>query len=184
MRSLKKVAPTLFCVLAFFSSARADVPVGAAKAVLQALQKHDMKALAPLVHPVKGVRFSNYGSLEPGDPVFQGSALEDAMRSPLKSFQVVYPGSNEPVALTFSEYFDRFVYDRDFLAAPEITKGRGPSNKPGTAKNDYRAAYPHDRLVECTFPLSAQNWSRLILAFEKYQGDWRLVAIIHDEWTV
>lgn len=155
-----------------------------ARAVVGALARRDMAALALLVHPDKGVRFSNYGQVESGDLVLRASALEEALLDPRKRVRTARDGADEEVAMTFRSYYDRFVYDRDFASARRVSTGGAISADPDAGHRNFREAYRADQLVEFYLPPGAKSWERLILAFEKCRDEWVLVGIVHDEWTI
>jgi hypothetical protein len=154
-----------------------------ASAVMHALARRDMVTLASLVHPDKGLRFSNYGQVEPGDLVLRPRALENALHDPRKWVRTTYDGADEEIAMTFRAYYDRFVYDRDF-ASGRVSTGRAISASPDAGRRNFHEAYRAHRLVEFYVPPGAKSWERLILAFEECRGEWVLVGIVHDEWTI
>jgi hypothetical protein len=143
-----------------------------------------MAALSSLVHPDKGVRFSNYGQVEPGDLVVRANGLEKALLDPRKRVRTARDGADAKVAMTFRAYYDRFVYDREFASARRVSTGDAVSADPDAGHRNFREAYRADRLVEFYLPPGAKNWERLILAFEKCREEWVLVGIVHDEWTI
>jgi hypothetical protein len=155
-----------------------------ARAVVGALARRDMAALSSLVHPDRGVRFSNYGQVAPGDLVLRASELEKALLDSRKRVRTAYDGADEGVSMTFRVYYDRFVYDRDFASVRKVSTGSAISTAPDAGRRNFREAYRTEELVEFYLPPGAKNWERLILAFEKCREEWVLVGIIHDEWTI
>ena len=112
--------------------------------------------------------------------------------SSLESDEEVYTwgledGIGEPIRLTGTEYFARYVYNADYAQAPEQALNQVLMQ--GNALENVAAAYPEGRFVEYHFPgldeaLEGFDWCSLKLVFEPWQGDWRLVGIIHSEWTI
>ncbi len=97
-----------------------------------------------------------------------------------------YDGSGLPIDLTPGEYYNRFIYDRDFANPEEISYNRiiGQGN---TINNTFEM-YPEAIIVEYHFSgtpeYAGMDWRSLRLAFEEKDNIWYLVGIIHDEWTI
>ncbi|MGE5560728.1 MAG: hypothetical protein ACM3XN_06700 [Chloroflexota bacterium] len=154
------------------------------------LRDKDMKSLADLVHPDKGVRFSPYGYIhgdDKGDLVFTANQLSGLYADPTVYRWGSYDGSGDPIDLTFERYFVRFVYDRDFATAPKI--GYDEVIGKGNTLINIDQVYPDAVFVEYHFPgtdpqYGGMDWRSLRLIFENKGGVWYLVGIVHDEWTI
>lgn len=159
-----------------------------AKEVVAAMKAKDGPRLAEFVHPERGVRFSPYAFVDVGsDRVL---TRDDVRR--LWEDANVYSwghadGTGEPILLTPARYFERFVMDRDFTSATSVTVDDYPVR--GTTNGNAAAVYPNGTSVEFFLePIAGQgdpafDWRALRLVFESHEGSWRLVAVIHDEWT-
>lgn len=158
-----------------------------AEEVLDALAEEDFTALSRLVHPERGVALTPYSTVSDCDRVLlpqQVAALEEN--------EEVYTwgledGIGEPIRLTGTEYFDRYVYNADYAAAPE--QGVDEVLMQGNALENVLTAYPDDRFVEYHFPSLDESregfdWCSLKVVLAPCQGDWYLVGLIHSEWTV
>ncbi|WP_223811990.1 septum formation initiator family protein [Geobacillus sp. 46C-IIa] len=85
--------------------------LSAALAIVEALKAKDMDRLAMYVHPDKGVRFSPYGHVDiANDVVFAKDELPSLMESSRIYRFGTFDGSGEPIMMTFSDYFQKFVY--------------------------------------------------------------------------
>lgn len=98
-----------------------------------------------------------------------------------------FDGSGEPITLTFSDYFDRFVYNQDFIAAPQI--GYNESVGQGNMIDNWREFYPDGLMVEYHFPgfdpqYGGLDWQSLRLVFQREGEIWHLVGLIHAQWTI
>ncbi|WP_238802979.1 hypothetical protein [Anoxybacillus sp. LAT_26] len=155
--------------------------------VVEALKNKDMNALASYVHSTAGVRFSSYGHVDiQNDLQFSASQLPSLWSSTQVYQWGVYDGSGDPIQFTFQDYFDRFVYDVDF-ANPHMI-GNNVVVGTGNMINNIQQAYPNGSFVEFHFTgfdpqYSGMDWRSLRLVFEQENGQWKLVGIIHDEWT-
>ena len=149
--------------------------------VLQALKTANMPELAGSVHPVKGLRFSPYATVDSKtDVVLTASQLSDALQDPAKRVWGADDGSGAPIRLPFARYYHKFVYDRDFAQAPQVTYN---SENEGNKRAWER--YPNAILVDYHLPETADlPQEHLRLVFEQHQSKWYLSGIIHDGWTI
>ena len=93
-----------------------------AKQVLTVLKGKDYESFAHFIHPVIGVRFSPYGHIDTAaDKVFStGAFLDELSKNPQTTITWgQYDGTGEPIVLTIEAYFNKFVYNADFLNAPQ-----------------------------------------------------------------
>lgn len=162
--------------------------LGASLDVLDALSNEDMTVLSTLVHPTLGVRFTPYGYIDlSNDLVFTSSAIPTLLADTTLYTWGAYDGSGEPINLTTTDYFDAYVYDEDYLNPHMI----GLNNTIGTGNSliNITTVYPTASFVEFHFTgfdpqYGGIDWSSLILAFENVGGDWKLIGIIHNQWTI
>lgn len=165
---------------------QAQVAPLAAQAI-QALKDGDMNSLAALVHPTYGLRFSPYGYVQSEHRVFPSDQLKTLLDDPSTYTWGSYDGSGEPIALTFSDYFQRFVWSQDFSQAAQVSFDQrlGMGN---TIENSHEF-YPGAVVVEYHNPgqdpaFGGMDWQSLRLVFQPDATGWKLVGIIHDEWTI
>lgn len=156
--------------------------------IVSALATGNMVALASFVHPSKDVRFSPYGYVNvDSDLVFTDLEVEMLMNDNTVYHWGSFDGSGLPIEMTFAEYYERFVYDEDYLNAVEksVNQRLGQGN---TLDNSVDV-YPNGTVVEYYFPeidpqYGGMDWRSLRLVLEKEAGQWYIVGIIHDEWTI
>lgn len=161
----------------------------AATTVMRALSRKDMGQLAAWVHPEKGLRFSPYAYVDPKkDLVFTRAEVEGLMEDGTKRVWRTYPGSGEQIEMTFADYYERFVYDADFLQDAEIAVNKGLGQ--GTMINNLNEVYPEAQYDFVEYHIAGidpsvegMDWRSLRLVFEKIGEDRALVGIIHDQWT-
>jgi hypothetical protein len=152
-----------------------------------AFKNKDMTALAALVDPAKGVRFSPYANIQPKDRRYMPNTLKRAFADPQKYLWGHFDGSGLPIEYTFKQYYEKFVYDKDFASAPSISVNQSLAQ--GNTIDNLAEFYPGAVFVEYYFPgfdpqYQGMDWEALRLAFQQDQGQWRLVGIIHDQWTI
>jgi hypothetical protein len=156
--------------------------------ILHALKDNDMKKLASFVHPDKGVRFTPYSYVNTEkDIVVKAAEVPNLLKDTTKRIWGAYDGSGEPIDLTFDQYFKKFIYDVDFLEAPQIVFNEVIQR--GNSINNIKDIYPKATFIEYHFPgfekkYEGMDWRSLRLVFEKKDNIWYLVGIIHDQWTI
>ena len=162
--------------------------IDTALTVVQLLKEKDMEALAKYIHTYKGVRFSPYGNVEEdNNQLFNSSQVASLLDSTQIYTWGSYDGTGDPIDLNFGDYYNKFIYDKDF-ASPHIIGNNVIIGK-GNTVNNISDVYRNGEFIE--FHLTGFNpqfegmdWESLRLVFENDNGSWYLVGIIHDQWTI
>lgn len=158
-----------------------------ASQVVTAFSGHDGSALAALVHPDKGMRFSPSAYVDPENDrvVFRDRITR--LWQDTQVYQWGYAeGSGDPIALTAADYVNRYVADRPYATAGEVLIDSDRTL--GTTVNNAATVYPLGRRVEyLVTPPEGQgdpnDWGALRLVFEPAGDRWYLVGVIHDAWS-
>ncbi|NLY44453.1 MAG: hypothetical protein GX053_00430 [Tissierella sp.] len=156
--------------------------------VLELLKDKDMDDLSDFIHPTKGVRFSPYGYVDVDNhQVF--SAEEVANLKDGTEFYIwgSYDGSGESIELNFNDYYNEFIFDKDF-SNPQII-GNNVTISQGNSLDNISEVYENGHFIELHFKgfdpqYEGMDWASLKLVFETVDGDWYLVGIVHDQWTI
>lgn len=158
---------------------------GRATEAVTALRDKDFAKLAALIHPDKGVRFTPYTFVQARDVVLDAATIRQGTANARTYLWGFSDGKGDPLEWTLERYLARYVYERDYAAAPQILIDNYPQVR-GNKYDNTRAVFPSARTVEYVFPETGPgpNWSGLRLVFEDRGGTWYLVGIIHDEWTI
>ncbi|HLO03082.1 MAG TPA: hypothetical protein VK191_08245 [Symbiobacteriaceae bacterium] len=154
--------------------------------ILPLMKAGDLGALAAYVHPTKGLRFSPYVHSNPTDRLYQTAQLGGAMGDQTVVGWGSFDGSGEPMNLKFQAYWNRFVWDRDFTTSTQIAVDKRQGQ--GNSTDNTAATFPGAHWVEYYTPGTAtyngMDWASLRLVFEQHNGQWYLVAIVRDQWTI
>lgn len=156
--------------------------------VLLALKNKDMESLADFIHPDKGVRFTPYSYVDTKkDLVFNKADIKTLMTDNEKKLWGAFDGTGDPIKMTFAEYYKKFVYDVDFLEAPQIVFNQEIQR--GNSLLNLKEAYPGASNIEYHFDgfdkqYNGMDWRSLRLVFEQKDDKWYLVGIIHEQWTI
>lgn len=157
------------------------------KEILSVIKNENYTKLATYIKD--SIRFSPYGYI---DTVHNKKISVSQLLNYLASNKNekltwgTYDGSGETISLTANEYFQKFVYDVDFINAPNISLNKTLSH--GNSLNNLDAVYKNCVYTELYFPgfdkkYGGMDWRSLKLVFKKDAGKLYLVAIIHDQWT-
>jgi hypothetical protein len=159
-----------------------------AKKVVEILKNKNLQKLSEYVHPSKGVRFSPYATVDPqNDIVFKSNELKGKFNDDTVYTWGRYDGSGKPIELTFTEYYNEFIYDEDFANAENFATNE--LIQTGNSISNIEEVYPDAEFAEFNFSgfedqYEGMDWTSLRLVFEKYQNSWKLIGIIHDQWTI
>jgi hypothetical protein len=156
--------------------------------ILGYIQNRDYVSLSEAVHPEFGVVFSPYATINLSSNKYF-TAAQVAGFGEDKNIYVwgKYDGSGDPIELTPTDYFNRFVFDKDYTGASEI--GIDSVVQTGNALENIKEMFPDIRFVDFHISgvddkLDGLDWSSLRLGFEEYNGVLKLTVILHSEWTI
>lgn len=159
-----------------------------AEKVIIAISKKDAATMAAYTHPVKGIRFTPYTYVSPeNDVVFTGEEMKDFFTDTREFLWGYYDGTGDEINLTPGEYYDKFIYTADFINAPQV--GYNEVLSFGNALENQFEVYDNPIVAEYYFPgfneeYEGMDWQSLRLVFEQYEDSWKLVGIIHNQWTI
>lgn len=157
------------------------------KAILKVLKEKNYKALTKHIHPRKGLHFSPYAYINKEEDVcLESDELLIAAESGNKLIWGVYDGIGGPIALNLNDFFDKFVYDVDFLNADEVNINKSVAS--GNSIDNIASVFPKSDYVENYFPgfnkdYAGMDWRALRLVFQEENNTYYLVAILSDQWT-
>lgn len=154
--------------------------------VIKLIKNRDINALSKYAHPKKGIMFSPYSDLKNNDN--QIIEKKELVKIYEKNEELVwgeYDGTGVRILLTFDNYFDRFIYDEDFIEyEPNYDSIMGTGN----SIENMNSVFPYARSVEYYTPGTEEyaymDWKSLRLLYEIYRGKYYLVAVVHNEWTI
>lgn len=157
-----------------------------AEQTLQVLAERNMSELSSIVHSEKGLTFSPYVYTEENAQRFQKNEISNLLDLTEKFVWGNYDGSGSPIELTVRDYWDQFVKADQLLEYEE--KNINEIKYRGNTRNNIEEAFPNSFWVEFYDKGSEENyfmdWQSLNLVFQQEDGEWKLIAIVHDQWTV
>jgi len=165
-----------------------EVIKGTADKLIYAISMKDAETISDFVHPVKGVRFTPYThvSLE-SDRIFDKEEIKKFFEDQESYIWGYYDGIGDEIRLTPSEYYGKFIYSEDFINAESI--GYNEVLSFGNMLENQFEVYDNPIVVEYYFSgfepqYEGMDWKSLRLVFEEYGDSWKLVGIIHNQWTI
>jgi hypothetical protein len=155
---------------------------------IEILRNGDIDKLYSVVHPENGLRFSPYPYIDKKrDRSFTSTELENISGDNKVYTWGVQDGSGDAIKMTFTEYYQNYIYNHDFAEAPEIDKNDTIGS--GNMVNNLQSVYPESEYIEYHFPgfeeeFDGMDWQSLRLIYEQDpEENWYLVGIVHAEWT-
>lgn len=136
----------------------------------------------------KGLRFTPYTHVDlEEDVVMTKEQVNNFFNNYKKYLWGVYDGIGTPIILTPAVYYYYFIYTQDFIQAEEVRFNK-PVKTINTYENHYQI-YDNPIVVEYYFSgfnprFEGMDWESLRLVFEEYENEWKLVGIIHNQWTI
>jgi hypothetical protein len=164
------------------------VLLGLTADILLHIERGEYQQLADYIHPLEGLRFSPYGYIDTTrDQLFTKEKFLSTLSSPSKILWGYYDGSGDPIRLTLREYFRKFVYDVKFARPENLSLNKTVSS--GNSLNNLQHIYPGCSFTESYFSgfekkYEGMDWRSLKLVYKFYEGQYYLVGIIHDQWTI
>jgi hypothetical protein len=155
--------------------------------VIKLLQEKSGEELSKYVHAEKGLLFSPYVYIEDNAVTFDREKVKQFFEDKDIYTWGTADGSGEPIELTTNDYFSTFIYDRNFEQATNIEFDRKEPR--GNSKRNIDVVFANSHTVEYYIKGTDANgnmdWKALNLVFQQdEQGEWMLVAIVHDQWTI
>src|SRR3989338_1411180 len=165
-----------------------DQVIKRAAEAAHALFAKDAKQIAALVHPTKGVRFSLYGQVnETLNKKFTAKQITQYFNTNVKFTWGTLDGSGELMIMPLKNFIDNEFADQEYEHAPEILYDTIVAR--GNAVNNIKDVYPTAHVVEFYFPgfiekFVGMDWRSIHIVLEEYQGQWYVVGLVSDRWTI
>ena len=164
-----------------------EVIMEKADEVIIYLMDKNMAGLSETIHPDKGLIFSPYANIKADKNKFSAGQIRKIFTDNALYTWGNYDGSGKPIELSIGDYWDKFVYDKDFAGATTISFNK--KEKTGNVVDNSGEVFGNAKFVEYHFPgfeakYEGMDWESLRLYFEEKDKQWYLVGIVHDGWTI
>ena len=154
--------------------------------ILEAIKDRDYELLSQYAHPEKGVLFVPYSYID-----YQKNLMFKPKQ--IKNFsqdeEVYIWGeimSPDMIEMTIANYFDRFVYDKDYIFTEQIAINAiiGQGNSIENVEKVFENAIFVEFYDKGSVEYEGLDWSSLKIVMEKYNGEFKIVALIHASYTL
>jgi hypothetical protein len=154
--------------------------------ILSTFKSKDYVKLANYIHPEKGVQFSMYAYINPKkDKQFSKEDFQKYVTTNIKFTWGEKDGTGDPLVLSLKNYIEEWIFRKDFSKGEYHLSSFKAS---GNSMNNLRNIYPKLDFTENYIPGSEKyggmDWNSLRFVFDQYQGQFYLVAIVNDSWTI
>ncbi|WP_078555058.1 FlxA-like family protein [Bacillus alkalicellulosilyticus] len=154
--------------------------------VVIALENQNFQSFANYVHPEKGVRFSPYAHVLPDEHLrFSAEEVMNFSNDQEEYEWGTQDGSGYPITMTPTQYYEEYIYIREFSREASKIKINEIESR-GNLIINIEETYPDAQFVSYYVTAGEEelNWANLILAFEELDGEWYLVGLAVDRWTI
>lgn len=156
--------------------------------ILEQIKNKNYSALIQYIRPDSGLRFSPYSFVNLStDVVVMPNEFLSMINDSTELLWGHYDGSGDDIYLNFKDYFDKFVYNVDFIKAEKLSINQTAAK--GNSLNNIAKVYPNAEYTESYFSgfdkkYDGLDWQALRLIYKKIEGKYYLIGIVHDQWTI
>ncbi|WP_080780085.1 hypothetical protein [Chryseobacterium phocaeense] len=154
--------------------------------ILLALKNKDYKTFASFIHPEKGISFSMYGFVDPGEAThFSKADFEKNLPTKTLFTWGAMDGSGDPYKVTINEYLTKWVFSKDFTASQySLNKFLREGNSLNNLQKTYPGKNFTENYIKGTDKNADMDWKTLRFVFEEFEGKQYLIAVVNDQWTI
>lgn len=163
-----------------------DELLALANEILPLLSEMNIAELTKYVNPKSGLTFTPFSSAGEADRTISLRDLVFQSKTKSEAIWGSWDGSGEAISMRFPDYWNRFVWNADYLSADRVTPNEITVS--GTAIENVREFYGDCLFVEYAIDSlngyeDGTDWTTLKLVFCRYEKQWYLTGLIHGEWT-
>ena len=155
--------------------------------MIDLLHSNKLEEFSEYFHPKKSCTFVPYTFLTNENQKFITTTFKKQLEANLVLNWGDQDGSGEPIELTISDYISQWVYDFDFKTKStevHINKGLAFSNTQNNLTDIFPEAHCIEFYQEGSTEYEGLDWRSLIFYVEKFEGNYVLVAVVHNQWTI
>lgn len=174
------------CILSTITGQQISL-TGVAQQTIQAIKTQDFETLARLAS-ASGVRFSPYENIKiETDIILSTQQIVNALSISAAYTRWTSDGSGFPINLWIGQYREKFVYDVDFANAP--VQQRNQIIQRWNIINNITTVYTGKQVIEYHFSwfnaeYEGMDRRSLFLVFDQENGVWKLIGVVHGQWTI
>lgn len=154
--------------------------------VVLAIKEKNFSVLAAHMKVGGKLRFAPYVHLEPTDRRLTTTQVNSFFTTAGIKNWGSEDGTGDPILLTHNQYYNKYIFPADFTTAPSVTYNARVAS--GNTRSNFATVYPGRAFYEYYFPPTNPgdlDWRAIDLIWQKdAAGLWKLVAVVHDQWTI
>lgn len=154
--------------------------------ILSALKNKDYKKFAEFIHPEKGIRFSMYAFISVNeDKHFSKSDFIQYQPKKTVFTWGARDGSGELYKASLSQYLKDWVFVKDFTQSQySLNTFQGGGNSLNNVKEIYPGTDFTENYLKSADKSNEMDWHTLRFVFQQWDGQYYLIAVINDRWTI
>jgi len=117
---------------------------------ITALKNKDLEQLSLITHPSQGVVFSPYGYINQDSSITLSTDELSNLDLNQNFTWGTYDGIGTPINLSVQQYWEQFIYDRDYLMAPQVAQNQTLGT--GNSLINIDTVFPTGTFIEYYFP--------------------------------
>ncbi|MDV2582797.1 hypothetical protein [Alkalibacillus haloalkaliphilus] len=161
-----------------------SIVIEQSKNIIEHLANEDYSAVADFVHEEQGLLFSPYINVSEDDLIFTAEEVAN-----FETDETVYvwgteDGSGYDIELTPMEYHEEYIYQHDYTNPDERLVDEFEDRS--MMENNIQEYFPEAHVVEYYVEGSDDmDYGSINLVYEENDaGEWKLVAIVNEEWVI
>lgn len=155
--------------------------------IIQIIKNKDWNKLSEIASE-EGIRFSPYTFVDvKSDKVLSREQIKTVPNDKYKYTWGTFDGSGEPMILSFQDYYKKFIMSHEFNKTTDISYN-SPEQR-GNIINNVDDVYKRNITIEYHVAgvdpkYAGMDWGSLKIVLQEENGEWKIVAIVHDGWTI
>ncbi|WP_017186913.1 hypothetical protein [Alkalibacillus haloalkaliphilus] len=152
--------------------------------ITEHLANEDYSAIADFVHEEQGLLFSPYINVSEDDLIFTAEEVANFETDETVYLWGTEDGSGNDIELTPMEYHEQYVYQHDYTNPDERLVDEFEDRS--MMENNIQEYFPEAHVVEYHVEGSGDmDYGSINLVYEENNaGEWKLVAIVNEEWVI
>lgn len=150
---------------------------------IQYIKNKNFERLSTLIHPSTELRLSSSTEIKQSTDVkINSEQLKKLTTDTTKYKWGVLNGEGNQIELNFNEYYDLYIYDKDYANNAEVNYNKfiDRSDKKTNVYEIYKEGIVVEYFFKGTEANNYMDWSSIYLGFENIEDKWYLTGIIHS----
>ncbi|GAA0454287.1 hypothetical protein [Alkalibacillus silvisoli] len=155
--------------------------------IIEHLANENYSAIADYIHEERGLLFSPYVNVSDDDLIFDADEVANFETDDNIYEWGIEDGRGEPIELTPMEYHDQYVFQHDYTNPDErlVDAFEDRSSMENNIQAYFKESHVVEYYVEGSDEYEGMDFGSINLVYEENtEGEWKLIAIVNEEWTI